>query len=258
MLKNKESKVYKALMQIKTLRRICLTGTPFQNNLLEYFRMISFIRPNLLGESEKQFQKNVIDPIQAGMASDAADDQKSLADECLANFVDKVGPFIHRRDASLLRQDLPSLQQVCLHVPPTKIQRAFYGAFRQHQERTSEKNFLKQYAALRTVHNHPGTLLYRNESPNDSEEKQQNPVAISPREEKTISQLPMIKTEPVDPKLTKASSNTQKDQDEHCIIEILSSDEEDDDIDEEYEPNKKWWTKTAKKLGVDKMKHIER
>ena len=258
MLKNKESKVYKALMQIRTLRRICLTGTPFQNNLLEYFRMLSFIRPNILGDSEKQFQKTVVDPIQAGMTSDAAEHQKAIADECLTNFVDKVEPFIHRRDASLLRQDLPSLQQVCLHVPPTKIQRAFYGAFRQHQERTSEKNFLKQYAALRTIHNHPGTLLYRNEMLNDSEDKQKNPGANYPREQNSISQLPMIKTEPVDPKLTKASSNTRKDQDEDFIIEILSSDEEDDDDDEEYEPNKKWWTKAANKLGVEKMKHIER
>lgn len=257
MLKNKESKVYKALMQIRTCRRICLTGTPFQNNLLEYFRMISFIRPNILGDSEKNFQKAYVDPIQSGMASDAADHQKTLADKCLAKFVDTVGTFVHRRDASLLRKDLPSLQQVCLHVPPTKVQRIFYGAFRQHQERTNEKNFLKQYSALRTVHNHPGTLLFRNENPSDSEDKKQSPD-INYTEAESLSQLPKIKTEPIDADLTRELNNTPKVQNEDCIIEILSSDDEDDDIDENYEPNNKWWTKAGRKLGTEKMKHIER
>ena len=220
-------------MKIKTTRRICLTGTPFQNNLLEYYRMLSFIRPNILGDSEKKFQKDFIDPIQSGMASDTVDQQKVLADDVLTNFVNIVGPYIQRRDASLLLKDLPSLQQVCLHVPPTKIQRAFYGVFREHQEITNEKNFLKQYSSLRTIHNHPGTLLYRNESTGGSENNNQEELSTE------LQRLRGFKGD-------------------ECIIEILSSNEEDDDSDEHYEPNVKWWTRAAKKIGAEKMKHIER
>ena len=128
MLKNKDNQVYKALMKVKTPRRICLTGTPFVNNLLEYYRMVSYIRPNLLGDSEKRFQKEYIDPIQAGMGSDAPQDVKCLADERLTTLFQTLKPFVQRRDASLLLADLPSLQQVCLHLRPTKLQRVLYRA----------------------------------------------------------------------------------------------------------------------------------
>jgi SNF2 family DNA or RNA helicase len=83
MLKNKDNQVYKALMKIKTNRRICLSGTPFVNNLLEYYRMVSYIRPNLLGDSERYFQNEYINPIEAGMASDAEHSVKISADERL-------------------------------------------------------------------------------------------------------------------------------------------------------------------------------
>jgi SNF2 family DNA or RNA helicase len=257
MLKNKESKAYKAFIKIKTLRRICLTGTPFQNNLLEYYRMVSFVRPNLLGDSECSFRKTFVDQIQFGMVSDAPEAVKLLADESLTKLVDKLEPFIQRRDVSLLRNDLPYLQQVCLHVPPTKIQHAFYNAFRQHQEVTNEKNFLKQYSALRTIHNHPGTLFYRDKKSKDLEIKKRHSRGNSPVEEKA-SKLPAIKTEPIEFELPEKYNRSQEPPDADTIIEIFSSDEEEDDTDESYETNNKWWTKLSKRFGIERMKRIER
>jgi SNF2 family DNA or RNA helicase len=257
MLKNNERKAYKAFMKIETPRRICLTGTPFQNNLLEYYHMISFVRPGLLGNSEKKFQKEYMDPIQSSMASDAAEDKKTVADDRLTRFVDTLEPFIHRRDASLLRNDLPSLQQVCLHVIPTKIQRALYGAFREHQEVTNEKNFLKQYTALRPVSNHPGTLFLRNLKRKDSGNKKKQ-IIENPPVEQMASKLPSIKSEPVEDKVPQTCRGNQEPQDADFVIEIYSSEEEEDDGDESFETNNTWWTKVSKKFGAEKMKRIER
>ena len=58
MLKNPSTKTFKKLRQIKTKRRICLTGTPMQNNLTEYYHMLEFVKPGVVGvNSVAEFEK---------------------------------------------------------------------------------------------------------------------------------------------------------------------------------------------------------
>jgi DNA repair and recombination protein RAD54B len=57
MLRNSKSEISKALTLLETTRRIALTGTPLQNNLTEYFRMANWIKPQLLGKTEVEFDR---------------------------------------------------------------------------------------------------------------------------------------------------------------------------------------------------------
>lgn len=100
-LKNEASAVSKAMNSIRTRRRVVLTGTPLQNNLVEcekpeiygcqvfnsswpwmYLKlwpflfffldhcMVNFIKENLLG-SIKEFRNRFINPIQNGQCADS-------------------------------------------------------------------------------------------------------------------------------------------------------------------------------------------
>jgi DNA repair and recombination RAD54-like protein len=58
-LKNSENQTYQALMGLKAKRRVLLSGTPIQNDLLEYFSLVHFVNEGILGtatEFKRKFE----------------------------------------------------------------------------------------------------------------------------------------------------------------------------------------------------------
>ena len=59
-LKNCENLTYTALMGLQTKRRVLLSGTPIQNDLTEYYSLINFVNPGMLGTRNVLFQFHLI------------------------------------------------------------------------------------------------------------------------------------------------------------------------------------------------------
>jgi transcriptional regulator ATRX len=68
-LKNQHTLVFKTLNKVKNKRRIVLSDTPIQNNLLEYYALVDFVKPNLLGTTT-DFKDRFLDPIDKGNSYD--------------------------------------------------------------------------------------------------------------------------------------------------------------------------------------------
>lgn len=161
MLANRNNVIYKALSNIQTKRRLLLTGSPFQNNALEYYRMIHYMRPGVLDTSETLFEREFARPINSGMPSDATPAEKlecNLKSKQLKNI---LAPYVHRKDSTVLQETLPPMQQVILHVRQTKLQSNLYKALKRFEERKGITSYLTRYQLAKPIHNHPACLLMK-------------------------------------------------------------------------------------------------
>ncbi|CAF1121335.1 unnamed protein product, partial [Didymodactylos carnosus] len=127
-LKNAENQTYDALFKLDCKRRVLLSGTPIQNDLLEYFSLIHFVNGGILGTAA-EFRKRFENPIRRGRDANASDVEHSLAQEKLQELATLVNRCIIRRTQILLTKYLPvKIEQVlCCRLMP--LQTELYKKF---------------------------------------------------------------------------------------------------------------------------------
>eukprot|EP00066_Takifugu_rubripes_P020535 XP_011609801.1 PREDICTED: transcriptional regulator ATRX-like isoform X2 [Takifugu rubripes] len=167
MLRNNGSRISKALNAIKTRRRVVLTGTPLQNNLVEYHCMANFIKNNLLG-SLREFRNRFINPIQNGQCADSTSKDVRLMKKRAHVLHAMLAGCVQRKDYSVLAEFLPPKQEYVLAVRITPLQYKLYRHYLDHittvgsmtaniRGRTGA-NLFKDFHALSHIWNHPWCL----------------------------------------------------------------------------------------------------
>ena len=76
-------------MGLKAKRRVLLSGTPIQNDLLEYFSLVHFVNAGILGTAQ-EFKKKYENPILRSRDSEASDKDHQLGKERLDELIGVV------------------------------------------------------------------------------------------------------------------------------------------------------------------------
>ena len=113
-IKNRQSKVFKALNELKAVHRISLSGTPIENSLSDLWSQMQFINPGLL-RNFAFFKKAFITPIEVH------DDEKKKA-----QLRELVTPHLLRRTKEQVAPDLPDLDVQVFYCDMSKAQRKAY------------------------------------------------------------------------------------------------------------------------------------
>lgn len=93
-IKNPNTITARAVRRMKARMRLCLSGTPIENNLFELWSLFEFLMPGFLG-SQHSFQRGIVKPIKDGDA------------DTLEYLRARVRPFILRRTKAEVAKDLP-------------------------------------------------------------------------------------------------------------------------------------------------------
>lgn len=161
-LKNGDSQTFTALNSLNVSRRVILSGTPIQNDLSEYFSLISFANPDLLG-TRLEFRKRFELPILRGRDADAAEAERKRGDACLTELLGLVNKFIIRRTNDILSKYLPVKYEHVVFCNLAPFQLALYNYFLTSPDiqallRGKGSQPLKAINILKKLCNHPDLL----------------------------------------------------------------------------------------------------
>ena len=117
-IKNPSSKVTKAASLLKAKSRLCLSGTPLQNNTFDIFAQMNFLNPGMLGTMEF-FKQEFAVPIDKFGEQEQKEHLRRL-----------LFPFILRRTKEQVAKDLPDKTEMILFCEMGDEQRKIYEAFR--------------------------------------------------------------------------------------------------------------------------------
>ena len=156
-IKNPSAKVTQCVCQIQAKHRLCLSGTPIENNLGELWSLVHFLMPGLLGTRES-FTETFRTPIE----KNGSEEKRDLLRR-------RVGPLILRRTKHDVAKELPPKTEIGHSITLSEAQKDLYETVRSTMDKQvrdalalqgteAQMVFLDALLKLRQICCHP-TLL---------------------------------------------------------------------------------------------------
>ncbi|XP_011875667.1 PREDICTED: DNA repair and recombination protein RAD54B-like isoform X3 [Vollenhovia emeryi] len=162
-LKNSNVKAAKLLHGMDCRKRIILTGTPIQNDLKEFYTLIDFINPGILG-TPTEYKHYYEEPVVASQCPYADDDVIALGKERSTELYERTKAFILRRTQTTINKYLPHKYEIVLFCSLSKEQRDLYSLvtdawFDKICLEDKSNIHLSIITALKKICNHPNLFV---------------------------------------------------------------------------------------------------
>lgn len=162
-LKSGSNKVLSVLNRLNVQRKMVLTGTPIQNDLNEFYNLVNFVNPGILG-TQSEFQKAYLRPILRArdvncMSKETIKDGKVKS----AQLIELTKQFVLRRTKAVIRNYLTTKTDLVVFCPPTTLQkRQFLLVLRSLEFNTmlnaKSKDVLSMINVFRKICNSPALV----------------------------------------------------------------------------------------------------
>uniref|UniRef100_A0A3Q2Q5B1 RAD54 like 2 n=1 Tax=Fundulus heteroclitus TaxID=8078 RepID=A0A3Q2Q5B1_FUNHE len=174
-IKNYHASTSQALKNIRSRRRVVLTGYPLQNNLIEYWCMVDFVRPDFLG-TRQEFSNMFERPILNGQCVDSTPQDVRLMRYRSHVLHSLLEGFVQRRGHDVLRHHLPNKEEFVILVRLSPIQKALYTEFMKRFREAGNSgwlslNPLKAFCVCCKIWNHPDVLYEALQKENQANEQ---------------------------------------------------------------------------------------
>ncbi|KAJ2734834.1 hypothetical protein IW152_002052 [Coemansia sp. BCRC 34962] len=127
-IKNSDALLSKYVSMLRTKARVCLTGYPLQNNLVEYWTMVNFCSPRFLGDLPG-FRNSYVNPIENGLYLDSSPADKRTSTLRMKALHGLLEGIVDRQDMSVLHNQLPRKAEYVIACPLTPAQMRLYQAY---------------------------------------------------------------------------------------------------------------------------------
>jgi TATA-binding protein-associated factor len=127
-IKNPKTKLYQNIKKISSERRIILTGTPIQNNVMELWSLFDFLMPGFLGtenDFEIKFHKKIYTNIKKLNLEEKL--QENIFQSSLNDIRKRIKPFILRRLKQDVLKELPDKIIQDYMCEMTQVQKELYA-----------------------------------------------------------------------------------------------------------------------------------
>jgi SNF2 family DNA or RNA helicase len=154
-IKNFKSQRWQGLLNFQSQRRLLLTGTPLQNNLMELWSLMHFLMPHVFS-SHREFQHWFSNPLKCMIEGN-----QEYNEDLIRRLHKVLRPFILRRLKIDVEKQMPKKYEHVIKCKLSKRQRLLYNEFMSLAS-TKEKLATGHYMSvinilmqLRKVCNHP-------------------------------------------------------------------------------------------------------